>query len=972
MRSDIFISASAGTGKTYNLVKNYIEVFEEAFRHGEALDVHNVVAITFTNKAAKEMKDRVISRIDERIALGHPGKWKTLRNRLTYAWISTIHSFCERLLRESALFLGIDPGFQILSGMKRVMLEQQTVRGFFEENLERLEPLIELTGLDEAFKIFRDSLSKLRHELAVHPSPAGYSSLELGEHAEKVMAGSECFCVNFRELLDRYEARSYRMGLVDFDQLLTKTRDLLVEMPQVREKYRERFKYILVDEFQDTDELQSEIVSLLRKGGMNYCLFVGDAKQSIYRFRGADVTVFNRTMDEFKSGGLEPLHLAVNRRSHPTLVEFQNHIFQKIMPPDYSGDYFRSVYEKEVEALPYESDEPLERIRLIRSETSDDSRTVAAAIRALLEEEIHFRRKDGSCLKRKIKPGDIAILLRTFSRISNYERALEELNIPYYTIGSKNFYDRPEVAGPLAWLDLLVDPLDDWNFVTFLLSPSFACSLDDILSLRSLQGSKGRPLYYALQESREGKFLHLKELFDKFAQLKHVLSPSEILERFVSEIDYLARLATLNGAERMIANVRKMLELARELDRLGSSLRELSSNLKAFVDSSEESEASLETEESDSVKIMTVHKSKGLEFPVVVLADLFWKEKGSLRRILFDDKGFIIVKEGSGRKNDEETVPGRLTHREEQKSFEEEKRTLYVALSRARDMLLMSANGRGNATRPWSRMLGGTLLDIESGELLPEMEDIVSHFEPVRLPPLPQKEVEEGYGLPDDRYVLPVEDRSYVKYLSPTAITADIDDEFELSDSDGDAGLGRKSMDLGTLAHSLLEPLGIRGMHGTSPSLGAILEGGMPATVDRIRFTREDLDGVKRVLDRLRGHRIVKEIEESRRAMSEVHFQHGFRKYVLMGIVDKLYLKDGEWKIVDFKFARKNPSNIDKYRFQMEFYLYMLRELLSPVEATLFFLKDGETETVRPARPGVFEKKLLEKIIGSGGDRGES
>jgi ATP-dependent exoDNAse (exonuclease V) beta subunit len=111
---------------------------------------------------------------------------------------------------------------------------------------------------------------------------------------------------------------------------------------------------------------------------------------------------------------------------------------------------------------------------------------------------------------------------------------------------------------------------------------------------------------------------------------------------------------------------------------------------------------------------MTVHKSKGLEFPVVVLADLFWKEKGSLRRILFDDRGFIIVKESPGGRNEEETVPGRLLSREEQKSFEEEKRTLYVALSRARDMLLMSANGRGNATRPWSRMLGGTLLDIES------------------------------------------------------------------------------------------------------------------------------------------------------------------------------------------------------------------------------------------------------------------
>jgi ATP-dependent exoDNAse (exonuclease V) beta subunit len=131
MNKDIFVTASAGTGKTFSLVKEYVGVFDRSFRIGERLDVHNVVAITFTNKAAREMKDRVITEIDHRIASGYPGSWKPLRNKMSYAWISTIHSFCERILRESALFAGIDPGFQILSGMRRATLEEKVVRTYY-------------------------------------------------------------------------------------------------------------------------------------------------------------------------------------------------------------------------------------------------------------------------------------------------------------------------------------------------------------------------------------------------------------------------------------------------------------------------------------------------------------------------------------------------------------------------------------------------------------------------------------------------------------------------------------------------------------------------------------------------------------------------------------------------------------------------------------------------------------------------
>lgn len=967
MKNDLFIAASAGTGKTFKLVESYVKVFDEAFRRGERLDVHNVVAITFTNKAAKEMKDRVIEAVDEKIVGQNRSNWKDLRNRLTYSWISTIHSFCERLLRESAIFLGIDPGFQILSGMKRVMLEQRTVRSFFEENLAELEPLIELAGLDEAFKILRGALSNGRHELAMRPYPSRYTNVELGEFAQKVTAGSQCFSEKFQELLESYEERSYKMGLIDFDQLLTKTRDLLLSMPRVRDKYRERFKYIFVDEFQDTDELQSEIVSLIREKGYNSCFFVGDAKQSIYGFRGADVTVFNKTMEDFKAKGLDTEHLKLNRRSHPDLVEFQNRLFSMVMPKDRSGEYFRSSYENCVESMSYEGDGQSERIRLIRSETADDSLSIARAIRALLEEELHFRKRDGSYTKNKIKPGDIAILLRTFSKINNYEQALEELNIPYYTVGSKNFYERPEVAGPLAWLDMLVDPLDDWNFSTFLLSPCFGASLDEILQLKSLPASRGRPLYYALQESEVEKYRALKDRFDRFSQLKHVLSPSVILEKFVVETDYLAKLATLERAERMIANVRKMLEMAKELDRLGSSLRELSSNLKAFVQSSEESEASLETEDSDSVKLITVHKSKGLEFPIVVLGDTYWKEKTSIKKLLFDERGFVIVKERPPRKDD--TVVSELFAREDAKRYEEEKRTLYVALSRAREMLLISANGKLAANRPWSKMLTGTLVDLETGELIPEMEDIVSQFAPPGYPPLEKRKTSQNGELPEKKVILPIEDRSYIKYVSPTALTADCDGEFELNSTNGENALSRKALDIGTLAHSMLEPLGMRGTSGSSLSLKGVIEGGLPAMVDKIRFTEKDLEFVRATLARLENHPLIEEIAGSDKAMSEVGFQREFGKYVLIGIIDKLYFKDGRWKIVDFKFARKNPASIDKYRFQMKFYLYMLRELLSPEEATLLFLKDGKIESVKPESPEVFERKLLDKILKSEGDR---
>ncbi|CCU83939.1 UvrD/REP helicase [Mesotoga infera] len=969
MNKDIFVTASAGTGKTFSLVKEYVGVFDRSFRIGERLDVHNVVAITFTNKAAREMKDRVITEIDHRIASGYPGSWKPLRNKMSYAWISTIHSFCERILRESALFAGIDPGFQILSGMRRATLEEKVVRTYFEDNLESLEPLIQLTGLDKAFRIVKEAISNKRHSLALNPSPVGSLLGDSIISDDEIIEGSKSFAAAYSEILSDYRDRTVRSGFLDFDQLLTETRDLLLKMPEVQEKYRDRFKFIFVDEFQDTDELQSEIIRLLREETKNRVFFVGDSKQSIYRFRGADVSVFNKTMKSFQNNGGELRNLRINRRSHPDLVTFQNKLFGKIMKRDFENEFFRSIYDEDIESLPYQRDIESSRVRIIRTESSDDSREVARSVRALIEEELVFKTKTGEYEKRRIVPGDIAILLRTFSKISSYENALEKLNIPFYTVGSRNFYERPEVSGLLSWLDLLVDPLDNNNLVSFLLSPAFGASLDEVLSLRSKRDLRRLPLYFALMESKEDRFAHLIDLLKKFGKLKYILSPSEILEKFVEETDYLPKLATLKSGERMIANVKKLLELAKDLDRMGSSLRELSSNIKAFIDSSDESEAALETEESDSVKILTVHKSKGLEFPIVIVGDTFWKKKNSDRRLFFHDGGFLISKSKPDR---EEGLIGSLASLEEEKEFEEEKRTLYVALSRAREMIIISLNGRSDSSRPWSKMICSSLLQPESDKVEASFEGIVKHFYPIDLPSIQETVYIEEPLLPEVTSVLPLTDSSYIKYLSPTSITAD--DEFELESESyaGSPGLVKNAADIGLLAHYLLEPVGVISKRGSVTTLESILNGGRPVSVDRINFNEYDLSEVKKVLSTLVAHPLIKEIEGAERVFSEFHFQHGFGKYVLMGIVDKLYLKDGKWRIVDFKFASLNKRFINKYRFQMNLYLYILKDLLSPIEATLLFLRDGKTEKIMLEDSDSFEKELLQMISKAGGGKNGS
>ncbi len=178
---------------------------------------------------------------------------------------------------------------------------------------------------------------------------------------------------------------------------------------------------------------------------------------------------------------------------------------------------------------------------------------------------------------------------------------------------------------------------------------------------------------------------------------------------------------------------------------------------------------------------------------------------------------------------------------------------------------------------------------------------------------------------------MPVADSSYIKYLSPTFITSDYEAEFGKTESDtgSPTPLSERQISASRLAHRILEPLGMKSMR-TSPTLKSIIDGGRPVSTSRTGLASATMiwTGRKRVLSRLVHHQIIKEIEDSERVLSEFHFQHGFGKYVLIGIVDKLYLKDGKWRIVDFKYANWSFGFIEKYRFQMRFNLHSQRSLV--------------------------------------------
>lgn len=505
-----------------------------------------------------------------------------------------------------------------------------------------------------------------------------------------------------------YEKKKSERGVLDFLDLLIKARDALQKRESVREYFRARFPYLIIDEFQDTDPVQVQIAELLTARRRGSLVVVGDAKQSIYRFRRADVDLFRRlSRRAADTQGHAVLHLTQSFRSRSPILRFVNRVFgELIQASDEAGQppYEpidpppRLATEPSIVALRFEA--PLAYgIDLLRSEAAAAALFVAEAARGGYE----VRDPDDD-RARPSRAGDVLVLVRRLTQIRPLEEAFEAAGLRFTVEGGKSFFDRWEVHEALAVLRAIDDPSDRVALVAALRSSFFGVSDRDIaayvldggfLSLGAVDTSKqgGDALGPAIDVLRD------------LSRRRRALSVPRVLEALYDRTRVLAALTGTRRGEAQIANLEKVVALARQASDLGVlTLRGFVSLLSERITAAGEEPDLPTTRPGDphTVRILTIHKAKGLEAPIVVLHDTADENRPSSDSIPLWDEGKVAIGFRAGCQPPGWDV---LKRRDDARAWAESRRLLYVACTRARDLLVVPAP-------PPSAHVGGFLKDL--------------------------------------------------------------------------------------------------------------------------------------------------------------------------------------------------------------------------------------------------------------------
>ena len=716
LNKDIIVSAGAGSGKTRVLVERFLSLY----RKNPSLSLDNVVAITFTDKAAAELRTRISAGLRSFMAevKSTPDRMRFLhlQEELTRAYIGTIHSFCKRLLSEFPLEAGVDADFQILEQGETLTLVQESVDAALyrlsqdpgSPQAEDLRFLLRHLGSGTLRSLFYQMLSRrdiLTHHIKRYLGDSLEEIMNADQKAGRTISSEQietdiaferinARCVQaiariFQLIHSEYESRKGWGSSLDFDDLLIKALALVENTPPVRDRLRRRFHYFLVDEFQDTDPLQWRLFQILSEGQKPGFLFlVGDPKQSIYGFRRADVRLFYKAQDfirqknrasgsrlpsppipETERESLGVLSLRENYRSIPAILDFVNHFFSRIMPLE---EQDRESFEVVYEPLAARASESGGCVEIISSDT--DQVPSEDPLKGLPCEEL-----EGELIARRIdrllsannplafKPRDIAILLRSRTHLKSYEEALMRHGIPFMTISGIGFYERQEIFDLANLLKFLVSPENDPALLGLLRSPYLRIPDELIYKLAQREG---RFLWERLQ-TREGmeqdlneeEKKHLDHALDLLKEMRFMsqrMPLAVLLKRFLIVTGGWASLTMGSDGKRQQENVEKLLARARQFDAsLFRSLLDFTDELLSLIENAEaEGEAPLPESDVDAVKIMTIHKAKGLEFPVVILPGLYHSTRRLNAAFLIDDHDGIAIMPANPRSKfePEETV----------------------------------------------------------------------------------------------------------------------------------------------------------------------------------------------------------------------------------------------------------------------------------------------------------------------------
>jgi len=706
-RGRVFVSAGAGTGKTSVLIERVIRRLDE----GTPLD--HLLVITFTDRAADELKRRIREQLRER---GMPEAAAAVET----AWISTIHGLCARILRAHALEAGIDPTFAVASDTEMRILQSDAFASAVEEFGEADAP----ERLDLLARYGRDRLRRMTTDLHERLRGVGLP-LELRPHREPAEDDAdreqELQAIADLALIERllgvfhrhYTAIKEQRGRLDFNDLELVARDLLRSRPDVAQAYRDRFAEVMVDEFQDTNRLQVELVELVCGGDL---FLVGDEFQSIYRFRRADVDVYR---EQRRLAGDQAIALDRNYRSRPHVLDLVNEAY---------GREFNGRYHDLVAAGSFDGDPPAAEVEVLLTD-----------VRALREDDTAWRRAEAAAIAERIgdlvdagacAPGEVVLLFEAGTDAGTYEDALRARGLPTVRATGRGYYGQQEVNDLLAYLRLLINRTDDRALLSVLASPLVGLSNDGLALIRMATRRAAAigafeparwPQALSEQDNRLGQAFKLR--YDRLVDRLAAYSLERLCEAIVAEHDFDLALVARPDGDRRLANVRKLIRLAREYEQLrGPDLEGFVRFCEEQADlAAREGEAAIADEGGDAVVLMTVHSAKGLEFPVVVVADAGRRPGGrGAPDVLLDRTGRVairacpdtgITRPALGHKQ--------LADEERRAELEEGRRRQYVAMTRAQQHLIVSGGlGKPDDETPIAMLCGVLEVGLHSDGLV--------------------------------------------------------------------------------------------------------------------------------------------------------------------------------------------------------------------------------------------------------------
>ncbi len=886
--------AGAGTGKTYQLVQQFTSLLKEG------IPPERLAAITFTEAAAAELLERIREKAPSGLDL-------------STATITTLHGFCASLLRERPVEAGVPPHFEVLDALGRELLLDKLWESWIEEQLDHEGPIAaaRIEGLSRA------DLRKLAFALLEHQDRLDCLS------QNSVLPRALCAFIEVFRVAKRQRSQ------LDFNDLLLLTRKLLRENADLLAHFRRRYDQILIDEFQDTDPLQAEIVWLLASEGElpenwweitpapGRLFVVGDPHQSIYRFRRADVDLFQSAAAAIELGHSQAReHLRTNRRSIPRIVHMVNSTFQTELEHLRKDEEFPQGGVTVL--LP---SKPLEGLAIERVREAE-----AAAIAQFLHEQ-----------RGEIPLGECAILFKSLTDVDIYEEALIAANLPFFIEGAKSYYKRREVKQLIAWLCAVENPLDSLSIVSVLRSPFFGVSDVELAQHRANGG-----VWDYRKATVDDTTPMLRAAFERLRlahEKRHEHSISVTLEKFFEESGILGLIFLQPGGEQRVANCLQAVRLARELE----SREPLT--FSSFVHYLSQSETRLReetlpgiSEGDEAIRLMTMHKSKGLEFRLVVLADLcrkqpffsdpliYRRKERSLEFQLGKKSGFRLQSEGFEQASQEE----------EQALTEERKRLFYVAATRARDLLVIPRFPSGGEKGP-DKSSFYHFLPESIRELNPNTD--AKEFQGMRL----WKDLGRGGSLTRPVIVragqgpAPTKMRQSFLLEQQQQRESRVHTRAMISPSklgnreSNSSGFGKN---VGIAVHRVLSRCDFKDIQ----TARKLLE------TESSSLNPEEKKHALHCLENAYGLPFLSSAAKSKRVFRELPFEVTLDSQWISGVVDLLYEDRGSWHLLDYKTDSISQSQIplaaEHYATQLKLYARALESILkAPIaQISLAFL----------------------------------